>query len=195
MFTFTSTPIPGAFLIEPTVFGDSRGYCIETYNQHDFANAGIDRAFVRNSQRLSRRGTLRGLRGQRRFPQALLARALHGTVFYVCVDVRPDSAAYGQWYGVLLSGEIHRQFYLPRGTLHGFLTLSDSAALCCQCDEFRRPEDEYGLRWDDPHVGVAWPLSGLAAPPFVSAKDGAWGGWAELQRGESAAGVRVPPGL
>ena len=172
-FSVLSTPIEGVRVIEPAVFGDSRGYFMETYNQKDFAGAGISAEFIQDNQSKSQKGVLRGLHRQKKHPQAKLVRCLFGEVFDVCVDVRPGSPAYGQWYGLILSEENCRQLFVPRGLAHGFLVLSDTAVVAYKCDEFYRPEDEAGLLWNDPAVGIAWPLDGTGRPS-LNERDANW---------------------
>ena len=158
-FRFIPTEIPGVQIIEPGVFGDARGYFMETYNQADFVAAGIDNVFVQDNQSSSRRGVLRGLHFQKTHSQAKLVRVLRGAVFDVAVDLRPGSATYGKWVGVELTGENKRQFFIPKQFAHGFLVLSDEAEFAYKCDEFYHPEDEGGLAWDDPDIAVQWPIA------------------------------------
>ncbi len=158
-FQFHETEIQGVYIIEPTVFGDARGYFMETYNYNEFKAAGLDMVFVQDNQSKSRRGVLRGLHFQKRYPQGKLVQVVKGEVFDVAVDLRPGSETYGKWTGVLLSDENKRQFYIPRGFAHGFLVLSEEAEFVYKCDEFYHPEDEGGLRWNDPDVGVDWPIA------------------------------------
>ncbi|MDR3136271.1 MAG: dTDP-4-dehydrorhamnose 3,5-epimerase [Coriobacteriales bacterium] len=169
-FSFIPTAIPDVLMIEPTVFGDARGYFMETYNEQDFGAGGITAAFVQDNQSSSQKGVLRGLHFQRRYPQAKLVRVLSGEVFDVAVDIRPKSPSFGYWTGVTLTARNRRQLYLPRGLAHGFLVLSDSAEFLYKCDEFYHPEDEGALRWDDPTVGIMWPLP-TGAMPVLSEKD------------------------
>lgn len=156
-FTFTETGIEGLYIIEPTVYGDHRGYFFESYNEEDFRAAGLDYKFVQDNQSASRRGVLRGLHFQKTMPQTKLVRVLSGEVFDVAVDLRRGSPTYGQWRGVLLSGENKKQFLLPRGFAHGFVVTSEFAEFAYKCDEFYHPEDEGGLLYNDPDVGVEWP--------------------------------------
>jgi dTDP-4-dehydrorhamnose 3,5-epimerase len=169
-FKFTPTAIPDVLVVEPTVFGDARGYFMETYNQRDFCEAGITANFVQDNQSSSQKGVLRGLHFQKRYPQAKLVRVLSGQVFDVAVDIRPQSPSFGAWAGVLLSADNKKQLYIPRGLAHGFLVLSDSAQFAYKCDEFYHPEDESGILWSDPTIGIEWPLpAGLE--PVLSEKD------------------------
>ena len=149
--------IEGLKVIEPTVFGDSRGYFMETYNYNDFAAAGIDCTFVQDNQSSSKKGVLRGLHFQINYPQDKLVRVVSGEVFDVAVDLRAKSETYGKWYGVTLSAENKKQFLIPKGFAHGFLVLSDEAEFCYKCDDFYHPNDEGGLAWNDPEIGVEWP--------------------------------------
>ena len=156
-FTFTQTEIPGVVVIEPQVFGDDRGYFMETYQIDEFAAAGIDKPFVQDNQSRSTKGVLRGLHFQKRYPQTKLVRVVRGAVFDVAVDLRAKSETYGKWYGVTLSAENKKQFLIPKGFAHGFLVLSDEAEFCYKCDDFYHPNDEGGLAWNDPEIGVEWP--------------------------------------
>ena len=159
-FTFIETKIRGVYIVENAVFGDERGYFMETYEQADFRAAGLDYTFVQDNQSASRRGVLRGLHFQKKHPQAKLVRVLRGEVFDVAVDLRAGSETYGEWVGVVLSGENKRQFMIPRGFAHGFLVLSDTAEFAYKCDEFYYPEDEGGIAWNDPDVAIDWPAAG-----------------------------------
>lgn len=149
--------IEGLCLITPTVFGDSRGYFVETYNQHDMAEAGLDITFVQDNQSMSTKGVLRGLHFQKQYPQTKLVRVIKGQVFDVVVDLRSGSKTYGKWHGELLTAENNKQFLIPRGFAHGFLVLSDVAEFCYKCDDFYHPNDEGGMAWNDPEVGIMWP--------------------------------------
>lgn len=159
-FTFTETKIKGVYIIDVKTYGDHRGYFMETYKEEDFAAAGLNYKFVQDNQSSSRKGVLRGLHFQKTFPQAKLVRALKGEVFDVAVDLRKDSETYGQWVGVLLSEENHRQFMIPRGFAHGFVVVSDHAEFAYKCDEKYHPEDEGGILWNDPDVNIEWPEVG-----------------------------------
>ena len=149
--------IEGLCLIKPTVHGDSRGYFMETYSQRDMAEAGLDITFVQDNQSMSTKGVLRGLHFQKQFPQTKLVRVIRGEVFDVAVDIRPGSKTYGKWHGVLLTEENRKQLLIPRGFAHGFLVLSDMAEFCYKCDDFYHPNDEGGLAWNDPDIGIEWP--------------------------------------
>ena len=160
MFKFNKTDIEGVYIIESQVFGDNRGYFLETYNKKDFDNAGLKYDFVQDNQSKSRKGVLRGLHFQKNHPQAKLVRVLEGEVFDVAVDLRKDSKTYGKWVGVILSAENKKQFMIPRGFAHGFVVLSDEATFAYKCDDFYHPEDEGGIMWNDPEVNVKWPYEG-----------------------------------
>ncbi len=149
--------IEGLHVITPAVHGDSRGYFMETYSQRDMEEAGIYHTFVQDNQSMSTKGVLRGLHFQKNFPQTKLVRVIKGRVFDVAVDLRKDSATYGKWYGVELTEENKKQFLIPRGFAHGFLVLSDTAEFCYKCDDFYHANDEGGLAWNDPSIGVVWP--------------------------------------
>ncbi len=158
-FNFIKTDIDGVIIVEPTVFGDDRGYFMETYNYNDFSTGGIDVTFVQDNQSKSRKGVLRGLHFQKNYSQSKLVRVISGAVFDVAVDMRKDSKTYGKWVGVELTAENKRQFFIPKNFAHGFLVLSDEAEFVYKCDEFYHPEDEGGLAWDDPDVAVEWPIT------------------------------------
>lgn len=149
--------IEGLCIIEPAVHGDSRGYFMETYNQNDMKAAGLDMVFVQDNQSCSVKGVLRGLHFQKQFPQGKLVRVIKGTVFDVAVDLRSNSKTYGKWFGIELSEENKKQFYIPQGFAHGFLVLSDIAEFCYKCTDFYHPGDEGGLAWNDPEIGIVWP--------------------------------------
>ena len=149
--------IEGLCVITPKVHGDNRGYFMETYSQRDMAEAGLDIPFVQDNQSMSVKGVLRGLHFQKEFPQTKLVRAIRGTVFDVAVDLRKGSATYGKWYGVELSEENKKQFLIPKGFAHGFLVLTDTAEFCYKCDDFYHANDEGGLAWNDPAIGIQWP--------------------------------------
>lgn len=160
-FTFTETSIEGVVVVDVKSYGDGRGYFMETYKRPDFEAGGIACDFVQDNQSSSTRGVLRGLHFQIDHPQSKLVRVVSGEVFDVAVDLRPGSPTYGRWEGVVLSAENRRQFFIPRGFAHGFLVLSDEAEFCYKCDDVYHPNDEGGLMWDDPAIGVEWPpLSG-----------------------------------
>lgn len=154
----TSCEIEGLYVIEPQVFKDERGYFVETYNKNDFLEHGLDMEFVQDNQSKSKRGVLRGLHFQKEHPQGKLVRVLSGKVFDVAVDLREGSSTYGQWFGVVLSEENMKQYYVSPGFAHGFLVLSDTAVFAYKCTDFYHPEDEVGVRWDDPDIGIEWPI-------------------------------------
>ena len=150
--------IEGLKVIVPSVFGDARGYFCETYNFNDFKEAGIDCVFVQDNQSSSKKGVLRGLHFQIDFPQDKLVRVISGEVFDVAVDLREGSRTFGQWFGGTLSAENKKQFFIPRGFAHGFLVLSDHAEFCYKVTDFYHPNDEGGLKYNDPDIGVKWPF-------------------------------------
>jgi dTDP-4-dehydrorhamnose 3,5-epimerase len=159
-FVFKPGPIEGLYEITPKVFGDDRGYFFESWSARDFEAAGLPVTFVQDNQSRSVRGVLRGLHFQKTHPQGKLVRVIAGEVFDVAVDIRPGSPGRGKWHGVLLSGEKQNQFYIPPGFAHGFLVLSDSAVFAYKCTDFYHPEDEGGIIWDDPSIGIRWPDPG-----------------------------------
>ena len=150
-------PIEGLYIIEPAVHGDNRGYFMETYNQNDMHEAGLDMVFVQDNQSMSTKGVLRGLHFQKEYPQGKLVRVIKGKVFDVAVDLRAGSSTYGKWYGVELTEENKKQFYISEGFAHGFLVLSDVAEFCYKVTDFYHPGDEGGLAWNDPEIGIEWP--------------------------------------
>ena len=160
MFKFNKTSIEGVYVIEPKVFGDNRGYFMETYNEDDFDKAGLDYNFVQDNQSKSKKGVLRGLHFQTKHLQAKLVRVVSGEVFDVAVDLRKGSKTYGEWTGVILSEENKKMFMIPRGFAHGFVVLSDTAEFTYKCDEFYHPEDEGGIMWNDPEINIKWPFEG-----------------------------------
>ena len=149
--------IMGLCVITPAIHGDSRGYFMETYNQNDMREAGLDFDFVQDNQSSSSKGVLRGLHFQKQYPQAKLVRVIHGVVYDVAVDLRAGSPTYGKYHGEILSAENRAQFLIPRGFAHGFLVLSDLAEFCYKCDDFYHPNDEGGIAWNDPEIGIVWP--------------------------------------
>ena len=187
----TKCPIEGLYIIEPAVHGDNRGYFMETYSLRDMQEAGLNMVFVQDNQSMSVKGVLRGLHFQKEFPQGKLVRVIKGRVFDVAVDLREGSATYGKWYGVELTEENKKQFYISEGFAHGFLVLSEEAEFCYKVTDFYRPGDEGGLAWNDPEIGIAWPeLTGVyggsasaagytmedGTPLVLSQKDQKWAG-------------------
>lgn len=171
----TTCEIEGLKVIEPKVFGDSRGYFFESYNYKDYAAAGITEEFVQDNQSASKRGVLRGLHFQKQFPQDKLVRVIRGEVFDVAVDLRRDSATFGKWFGVILSEDNKKQFFIPKNFAHGFLVLSDYAEFAYKCTDFYHPDDEGGLIWNDPDIGIEWPIQDGVELTF-SDKDQKWPG-------------------
>ena len=193
--------IEGLCVIESTVHGDSRGYFMETFNQKDMYEAGLYFSFVQDNQSLSSKGVLRGLHFQKNFPQTKLVRVIKGTVFDVAVDLRRTSPTYGKYHGVLLTEDNRKQYLIPRGFAHGFLVLTDTAEFCYKCDDFYHPNDEGGLAWNDPEIGIVWPeivgeYPGSAAaggyrlrdgsPLILSEKDQKWLGLKDTFRPRQA---------
>lgn len=160
-FNFVKMEIDGVYIIDNGVFGDSRGYFMETYNYNDFKAEGLDLVFVQDNQSSSIKGVLRGLHFQKTHPQGKLVRVIKGEVFDVAVDIRKNSKTFGKWVGVTLSEENKRQFYIPQGFAHGFLVLSDEAEFCYKCTDFYHPEDEGGIAYDDSDIGIEWPMEGI----------------------------------
>lgn len=178
----TKLEIPGLCVIEPTVHGDSRGYFMETYNQRDMKEAGLDMVFVQDNQSMSVKGVLRGLHYQKSFPQGKLVRVVRGAVYDVAVDLRRNSPTFKKWYGIELTAENKKQFYIPEGFAHGFLVLSDEAEFCYKVTDFWHPNDEGGLLWNDPEIGIEWPLDRIEGSPRLSDKDIANPTFAELEK-------------
>ena len=176
--TVTPCDIEGLYVIEPTVFKDERGYFVETYNQNDMKEAGLNMVFVQDNQSCSQRGVLRGLHYQKEFPQGKLVRAIRGSVFDVAVDLRTGSDTYGMWYGVELTEENKKQFYISEGFAHGFLVLSDIAEFAYKVTDFYHPGDEGGLIYNDEEIGVRWPIP-EDMKLILSEKDTKWGGLSE----------------
>lgn len=173
-FRFTYPPIEGLVVVDPTVFGDSRGYFAETYREAEYMQAGISVHFVQENESCSLRGVLRGLHFQRCEQQAKLVRAATGALLDVVVDLRSGSATFGRWHAELLTAENKRQLFIPEGFAHGFLALEDSTRLCYKCNRYYAPHDEGGIRWDDPQIGVDWRLKEWGMEPsglIISDKD------------------------
>ena len=164
----TETSLPGVLLIEPKVFGDARGFFLESWNRQTFAGLGLDLDFVQDNHSRSAKGVLRGLHYQLNDPQGKLVRVVNGAVFDVAVDVRKSSPHFGQWVGYELSADNHRMLWIPPGFAHGFLVLSDTADFLYKTTAYYAPQWDRGIRWDDPQIGVQWPLEGA---PALSAKD------------------------
>lgn len=170
-FTFEKCgDIEGLYTIQPTVFGDARGYFMETYNYEDFKAAGLDMVFVQDNQSSSTKGVLRGLHFQREHTQGKLVRVVSGEVFDVAVDIRKGSKTFGKWFGVTLSAEKKNMFYIPEGFAHGFYVLSDTAEFTYKCTDFYDPSSEGGIKWDDPTIAVDWPIP-EGVTPNISEKD------------------------
>ena len=167
-FTFIETPLKGVYVIEVKKYGDNRGYFMETYQKENFDKAGLVFNFIQDNQSKSKKGVLRGLHYQKKFPQTKLVRVIEGEVYDVAVDLRKDSPTFGKYFGVVLSAEKGNQFLIPKGFAHGFYVLSEAATFVYKVDEFYHPEDEGGFMWNDPEVGVKWPLDG---EPVLSEKD------------------------
>ncbi|MEE8835973.1 MAG: dTDP-4-dehydrorhamnose 3,5-epimerase [Eubacteriales bacterium] len=165
--------IRGLYVIEPAVYGDNRGYFMETYNYNDFAEAGIDCRFVQDNQSASKKGVLRGLHFQIHYPQDKLVRCISGSVFDVAVDLREGSETFGKWFGVELTAENKKQFFIPKNFAHGFIVLSDHAEFCYKVTDFYHPNDEGGIMWNDPDIAVKWPMpEGMTADDLIfSEKD------------------------
>jgi dTDP-4-dehydrorhamnose 3,5-epimerase len=164
---FVPTSLPGVLLIEPDVFKDARGFFLETWHQQKYAEAGIRGPFVQDNHSHSKRGTLRGLHAQRCRPQGKLVRAVEGEMFDVAVDVRRGSPTFGRWVGFCLSGDNFRQLWIPPGFAHGFCVLSERVHVEYKCTEFYDRSDELTVAWNDPAIGIAWPIEA----PLLSAKD------------------------
>ena len=173
-YQVTTTPIEGVLILEPKVFGDTRGFFFESFNARDFAQAtGLVRNFVQDNHSKSSQGVLRGLHFQVQHPQGKLVRVTQGSVFDVAVDIRRDSKTFGQWFGLELSADNKRQVWVPEGLAHGFLVTSESAEFLYKTTDYYHPEHERSLLWNDPAIGIDWPLHLLSAPPLLAAKDAA----------------------
>ena len=173
--------IEGLKVITPKVFGDERGSFFESYQYEDYKAAGIDQVFVQDNQSSGRRGVLRGLHFQKEFPQDKLVRAIRGEVFDVAVDLRKGSSTFGKWFGVVLSEENKKQFFIPKDFAHGYLVLSDYAEFCYKCTEFYHPGDEGGLLYNDPAIGIEWPIPEGMELVMVE-RDRSWGGLAQCEK-------------
>ncbi len=170
-FDFKKCPVEGLYEIQPKVFGDKRGYFFESYSEKDFFDAGLTMKFVQDNQSASTKGVLRGLHFQTRHPQGKLVRAIAGKVYDVAVDLRNDSETFGKYYGVVLDSGKQNQFYIPSGFAHGFYVLSDFAVFAYKCTDFYYPEDEAGLMWNDPLIGIDWQKIDCDFAPLLSEKD------------------------
>ncbi len=179
----TETSIEGVYIIEPTVFGDDRGYFMETYSKAEFEEIGLYYDFVQDNQSKSKKGVLRGLHFQKENIQAKLVRVLKGEVFDVAVDLRPNSKTYGKWEGVILSEENKKMFLIPKGFAHGFLVLSEEAEFTYKCDDIYNHKAEGGLAWNDKEVGINWPLGNIKEDDLItSEKDTKWPTLNELRK-------------
>ena len=179
-FQFTETCIPGLYMIEQKIFEDERGYFMEAYHYREFKEAGINPVFVQENQSQSKKGVLRGLHFQQKYPQGKLVRVLKGEVFDVAVDLRRDSETFGQWFGCILSEQNKKQLYIPEGFAHGFLVLSDQAEFIYKCTEYYHPEDQWGILWNDVEVDIHWPLNWI--PKIIlSDKDKNWLSFSEYK--------------
>ena len=182
-FKKTETSIDGVYVIEPTVFGDNRGYFMETWSKDEFEEIGLHYDFVQDNQSKSSKGVLRGLHFQKENTQAMLVRVVKGEVFDVAVDLRPGSKTYGKWEGVVLTEENKKMFMIPKGFAHGFLVLSDEAEFTYKCDDVYNPTAEGGLAWNDKDVAIDWPLGNMAVEDLLtSEKDGKWPSLEELKQ-------------
>lgn len=181
MMEVEKTPIEGVLLIKPKIFGDERGYFVETWQQERYAEIGINLPFVQDNHSKSTKGILRGLHFQKEYPQGKLVMVSLGEVFDVAVDIRQDSPTFGKWYGAVLSQENQHQLWIPPGLAHGFCVLSNIAHFHYKCTEYYHPEDEGSLLWCDPYVGIDWPLNGLQ--PRLSIKDKIAKSFSQFNRG------------
>ena len=181
-FKKTKTSIEGVYIVEPTVFGDNRGYFMETYNKADFEEIGLNYDFIQDNQSKSKKGVLRGLHFQKKNSQAKLVRCIKGEVFDVAVDLRPGSKTYGKWEGIILTEENKKMFMIPRGFAHGFLVLSDEAEFAYKIDNDYTPEAEGGLAWNDADVAIDWPFGDINPKDLLtSEKDAKWPSLNELK--------------
>ncbi len=182
-FKKIATSIEGVYIIEPVVFGDNRGYFMETYSKNEFSELGLDYDFVQDNQSKSKKGVLRGLHFQKENTQAKLVRVIKGEVFDVAVDLRPNSKTYGKWEGVILSEDNKRMFMIPKGFAHGFLVLSNEAEFTYKCDDVYNHEAEGGLAWNDKDVAINWPLGDMKITDLLtSEKDSEWPTLEELKK-------------
>ncbi len=182
--TVETCEIEGLKIITPKVFGDARGYFMETYHYEDYKAAGIPEVFVQDNQSASKRGVLRGLHFQKEFPQDKLVRVIRGEVFDVAVDLREDSKTFGKWYGIVLSEENKKQFFIPKQFAHGYLVLSEYAEFCYKCSDFYHPGDDGGIRYNDPEIGIDWPITEDMELLMVE-RDINWGGLKEYRENKA----------
>ena len=181
-FKKIETAIKDVYIIEPTVYGDNRGYFMETYSKKDFEEIGLNYDFVQDNQSKSKKGVLRGLHFQKENTQAKLVRCIKGEVFDVAVDLRPESETYGKWEGVILSEKNKKMFMIPKGFAHGFLVLSDEAEFTYKCDDIYNHEAEGGLKYDDPDIGIKWPMDKIREYELLtSEKDEKWPSFKEIK--------------
>jgi dTDP-4-dehydrorhamnose 3,5-epimerase len=176
----TEVKLPGVLIIEPDVFGDSRGFFKETFQTHHYKTLGIGLDFVQDNHSRSQKGVLRGLHFQVNNPQGKLVTCSRGAVYDVAVDVNPDSLTFGEYVGVELTEDNHRQFWVPPGYAHGFCVLSDSADFQYKCTDFYNPDDESGILWNDPDVAISWPIK----EPLLSEKDSCLPSLSDLRNGK-----------
>ena len=169
-FNFIETKVKDVYIIEPTVFGDNRGFFMETYHYEEFSKAGLDIVFVQDNHSKSKKSVLRGLHFQKKHPQGKLVKVIKGAVYDVAVDLRKDSTTFGKWVGVELTEDNKKMFYVSEGFAHGFVTLEDDTEFLYKCTDYYHPEDEGGLIWNDPNLNVSWPMD----TPILSEKDKKW---------------------
>jgi dTDP-4-dehydrorhamnose 3,5-epimerase len=179
-FKFVDTGFPGSYVIEPSVFGDERGFFMECYSELDFKEAGLDLTFVQDNHSRSRKGVLRGMHFQKEHPQGKLIRVPRGAVFNALIDLRKGSPTYGKWFGVELSAENKKMLYIPRGCAQGFLILEDNTDYMYKCTDFYHPDDEGGLKWDDTDIDIQWPLDKVGGNQVLSDKDKNWPAFKDL---------------
>ena len=172
MLQVEETSLSGVLVLAPRVFRDERGFFLEMFNQRDFAESGVPTEFVQDNHSRSARGVLRGIHYQLPNPQGKLVQVARGQIFDVAVDIRRGSPTFGKWFGLTLDDSSHKALWIPPGVAHGFVTLSDTADVVYKCTELYSPRDERGIRWDDPSLGIDWPIK----TPLLSAKDSAWPG-------------------
>jgi dTDP-4-dehydrorhamnose 3,5-epimerase len=176
---YTKTSLPGVLIIEPVVFKDDRGFFLETHHQKKYAEGGIDKTFVQDNRSHSKQGVLRGLHYQLRYPQGKLVYVITGEIFDVAVDIRRGSPTFGKWEGIYLSSDNNRQVFIPEGFAHGFCVLSETADVLYKCTDFYKFDDEFGILWSDPTIGIEWPV----AQPLLSSKDNQFPQLSEIAKG------------